>query len=152
GRRTARGASTVMFGQVARIGLQLASVVVLARLLTPSDYGLFAIVLAVAGLGEILRDFGLSSAAVQAASLTDRQRDQLFWVNSAIGAGLGLVVAGSSPLFARLLGHDELIGMLAVMSVTFVLNGMAAQYRADLNRRMRFAALVVGEVAAQVLG
>ena len=54
----------------ARIVLQLVSVAVLARLLTPHDYGLLAIVLVLVGLGEIFRDFGLTSASIQAPSLS----------------------------------------------------------------------------------
>ena len=50
--------------------IQLLSVTVLARLLAPSDYGLLAMVVVIVGVGEIFRDFGLSSAAVQAPTLS----------------------------------------------------------------------------------
>src|ERR1700712_4424328 len=75
GNRAARGASIVMVGQISRIVIQMGSVAVLARLLDPVDYGLIAIVLAVVGVGEILRDFGLSTGAIQAATLSRQQRD-----------------------------------------------------------------------------
>ena len=65
------------------------SVVVLARLLSPHDYGLMAMVVVIVGVGEIFRDFGLSSAAVQAKELSVAQRDNLFWINTGIGATLG---------------------------------------------------------------
>ena len=99
GRRAARGALVTLTGQAARILIQLTSVVVLARLLDPRDYGVLAMVLAVVGVGEIFRDFGLSSAAVQAKDLTLHQRDNLFWINTAIGVVLAvLVFAAAGPL------------------------------------------------------
>ena len=69
--------------QLLKIVLQVAGVVVLARLLTPRDYGLVAMVTAVVGVAEIFRDFGLSAAAVQAKHLSRAQRDNLFWINTA---------------------------------------------------------------------
>ncbi len=76
GRQAARGALLTVGAQAVKIVVQVAGVVVLARLLTPSDYGLVAMVLAVIGVAEIFRDFGLSSAAIQAASLSRAQREQ----------------------------------------------------------------------------
>lgn len=152
GRQAARGASLVAGGQGARILLQLVSVAVLARLLDPVDYGLVAIVLAIVGVGEILRDFGLSTAAVQAKHLSVDQRDKLLWLNT--GIGLLLAVAGfvAAPLVAHIFGQAELTTITRVLSVTFLLNGMTAQYRADLNRRMKFRPLVMSDVLAQVIG
>ena len=66
----ARGAFFTLGAQGAKIILQFLSVIVLARLLTPHDYGLIAIVLVVVGIGEIFRDFGLTSASIQAPTLS----------------------------------------------------------------------------------
>ncbi|NEH54033.1 oligosaccharide flippase family protein, partial [Rhizobium leguminosarum] len=83
GRLAARGALLTMGGQACKILLQFGGIVVLARLLSPGDYGLLAMVTAIVGIGEVLRDFGLSSAAVQARSVSPQQRSNLFWINSA---------------------------------------------------------------------
>ncbi|MGS0685686.1 lipopolysaccharide biosynthesis protein [Nakamurella sp. GG22] len=152
GHRAARGASVVMVGQIARIVIQIGSVAVLARLLDPVDYGLIAIVLAVVGVGEILRDFGLSAGAIQAAHLDRHQRDKLVWLNTAIGAGLALCGVLLAPVVAAIFGQPQLTGITQVLSITFLISGVTAQYRADLNRRMRFKSLVVTDVASQVIG
>src|SRR4051812_26221927 len=99
GRRTARGAGITLAGQGARILLQLLSVMVLARLLVPSDYGLLAVGLVVVGIGEVVRDFGLTAAAVRAPELTIQQRNGLFWINSGAGVLLALLaVASAGPI------------------------------------------------------
>lgn len=152
GSHAARGASTVLVGQVARIVIQVVSVTVLARLLSPTDYGLVAIVLAVVGVGEIFRDFGLSTAAIQARNLTRAQTDKLFWLNTGIGAGLAVVCVAAAPLVAALFDQPELTGITRVLSLTFLLNGAAAQHRANLNRNLRFTALVGVDVGSQVVG
>jgi PST family polysaccharide transporter len=148
GPRAARGAAATLGAQLTRIAIQLASVVVLARLLTPHDYGLIAMVVAVIGVGEVLRDFGLSSAAIQAPELSLRQRDKLFWVNAGIGAALAVVVFSCAGLFALAYHQPELIPVSQALSVTFLLNGFATQYRADLTRRLKFMKLATADVTA----
>ena len=152
GQQAARGASVVVLGQASRIVIQIGSVAALARLLDPVDYGLVAIVLAIVGVGEIVRDFGLSTAAVQAKSLTTEQRDKLLWLNTAIGAGLAVLGVAAAHLVADIFGQPQLVVITQALSLTFLINGMTAQYRADLNRRMRFRALVGADVAAQIVG
>lgn len=152
GRRAARGGLVTIGGQLLKLVVQLLSVVLLARALTPADYGLVAMVLAVIGVADIFRDFGLSSAAVQARTLSVAQRDNLFWLNLGIGAGLAALVATGAPLLAMVYGRPELIDLARVLAVTFVLNGAATQYRADLNRRMRFSSLAAADVVAPAIG
>lgn len=152
GRRAARGAFVVYLGQGGRLFLQVASTAVLARLLSPTDYGLLAMVMAVVGVGEIFRDFGLSTAAIQANSLDQGQRATLFWLNTGIGAVLTGIAFVGAPLIARGFGYPELVGMTQALAFTFLLNGMAAQYRAHLIRELRFTTTTVRDVVSQVFG
>ena len=151
GRRTARGAGIMLAGQGARMLLQFLSVTVLARLLSPDDYGLLAVGLVVVGIGETLRDFGLSHAAIQAPVLTSRQRDGLFWLNSAAGTLMGLAALAIAGPVADVLHQPDLAPIIRALSLTFVLNGISAQYRAGLNRDLRFAAIAGSDTVAQAL-
>ncbi|ADG73653.1 polysaccharide biosynthesis protein [Cellulomonas flavigena DSM 20109] len=147
-----RGAAVTLVGQGARIALLLTGVVVLARLLSPRDYGLLAMVMAVIGVADLLRDFGLGSAAVQARTLSVAQRSNLLWLSTGIGAALGLLVLVTSPLLAAFYDEPRLQPVAAALSVTFVLNGVMTQYKADLQRRLRFAWLTGLELAGQAVG
>ena len=151
GRTATRGAVVTMGGQGARIAIQLLGIVLLARLLSPADYGVTAMVLAIIGVGEILRDFGLSSAAIQAKTLTAGQRANLFWINLGIGAALTGVVAALAHPIAAFYDDERLVLVTLVLSSTFFLNGFSTQFRADLNRHFRFGALATIEVAAQAM-
>ncbi|GAB2455754.1 lipopolysaccharide biosynthesis protein [Jatrophihabitans fulvus] len=152
GARAARGALAVFLGQIGRILIQVVSVSILARLLDPADYGLVAIVLAVVAIGEIFRDFGLSTAAVQAPSVSPEQRSALFWCNTAIGLILTVLAIAAAPLVADLFGQPELVPIMRALAFTFLLNGMAAQHQADLNRHLRFGAIAAVNVGSQAIG
>ncbi len=147
----ARGASFTLAAQAARIVLQLVSVVVLARMLSPHDYGLLAIVLVAVGLGEIFRDFGLTSASVQAPELSTGQRDNLFWINTLIGAALMAIMFLCSWALGAVTGQPEVVGISQWLSVTFLLNGLATQHRAHLMREIKLRPLAVVDVLSSFL-
>jgi hypothetical protein len=151
GRVAARGAGVTLAGQGARILLQLASVTVLARLLSPEDYGLLAVGLIVVGIGEVFRDLGLSTAAIRSPGLTAHQRDGLFWLNVTAGTVLAAVAVLASEPVAGAFGEAELADIVRWLSLTFLLNGLAAQYRAGLTRELRFGAVAGCDLGAQLL-
>lgn len=149
GSAAARGAAVTFAAQLARVALQMGSIVVLARLLAPEQYGLMAMVLVFVGVGEVFRDFGLSTAAVRAATVTHAQRSNLFWINLGIGAALGVTLAVAAPLIGLLFDEPDVVPVARVVAVVLLLNGLATQYRADLVRQMRFGALAAADVGAQ---
>lgn len=147
----ARGAYFTLSAQAARIILQLLSVVILARILSPHDYGLLAVVLVVVGLGEIFRDFGLTSASIQAPELSRGQRDNLFWINTAIGIALTAIMFSLSWAIGAVTGEPELVGISQWLSLTFLLNGLATQHRANLMRDLKLKPLAIVDVASSAI-
>jgi len=147
----ARGAYFTLAAQAARIVLQLMSVVILARILSPHDYGLLAIVLVVVGLGEIFRDFGLTSASIQAPELTTGQRDNLFWINAGIGVVLTAIMFSLSWAIGAVTAEPELVGISQWLSLAFLLNGLTTQHRANLMRDLKLRPLAVIDVASSAI-
>lgn len=148
----ARGGAITVGAQLVRIVLQFGSIIVLARLLSPEVFGLLAMVLAVIGIAELIRDFGLSIASVQAKVVTRPERDNLFWANTALGSGCALLAWASTPLLVALYDEQRLRPIVLPLALVFVLSGMNTQYRADLARRLRFHALAFGDVAGPAAG
>lgn len=148
----ARGTTITLAAQALRALLQFGSVVVLARLLTPRDFGLVAMVTAVIGVADLVRDFGLSSAAIQSAELTDDERTNLFWANLALGGGCTLAVLAATPLIAAGYHQPRLAPIVLTLAWVFVITGANTQFRTDLARRMRFLALSGSDLAAQAGG
>jgi PST family polysaccharide transporter len=152
GSRAARGAAVTLAGQAGRVTVQFLGIVLLARLLRPDDFGILAMVTAIVGIGEVVRDFGLSSAMIQAREVSKAQRDNLFWINSAIGAALGVVVCLVAQTIAQIYGRPELEVVAQALSLTFLFNGLSTQFRAGLNRAMKFGKLASIEIGGQAVG
>lgn len=148
----ARGTGVTLAAQLLRAVLQFGSVVVLARLLTPRDFGLVAMVVSVIGVAELLRDFGLSSAAIQSKVLTDDERTNLFWANLALGAACTVAALAATPLIVAGYRQPGLAPIVLVLAWVFIITGANTQFRADLARTMRFAALSGADIVAQVVG
>lgn len=150
--RAAKGAGVMGLGQLIRIVIQLGSVVVLARLLDASSFGLIAMVTAVIGIAEVVRDFGLAPAAIQAKTLSRGQRSNLFWVNLGIGSFLALVVVLLSGIVALVYDDERVQPIMMCLAPVFIINAVATQYRAGLSRELKFKALAFSEVLAQLVG
>ncbi|HJV27127.1 MAG TPA: lipopolysaccharide biosynthesis protein [Aromatoleum sp.] len=152
GAAAARGAAMTFGGQACKVSLQFGGIIFLARLLSPADYGLVAMVTAIVGVAEVLRDFGLSSAMVQAPNVSLAQRSNLFWINSGIGAVLAAAVCAAAPAIAAFYHQPALESVTRALAFSFFLNGLATQFRAQLNRDMRFGRLAAVDVTAMAVG
>src|ERR1700720_4098325 len=123
--------------QGAQVVLQLASIMVLARLLTPKDFGLFAMVMTVLGFLRVFKDARLSTATVQRESITHAQVSNLFWINVVMSGAISLIIAASAPIVAWFYREPRLVSVTLLLSTTFLLSGLAVQHSALLNRQMR---------------
>ncbi len=107
-----------------------------------------ALVLAVIGYADLIRDFGLANAAIQSRELTSGQRNNLFWTNTAIGAILALGICAAAWPLSLAFGDARLLPLFWVTSLALILSGLSTQHRAHLMRDLRFASTVVVDVAA----
>ena len=132
--------------------LNLAYIMVLARLLAPQDFGLVAMVTTVTGFLRVFQDAGLSTATVQRQQITHAQVSNLFWVNVAVGGVITLLVAASAPAVAWFYREPRLVGITLMLSVTFLFASSAVQHIALLNRQMRFTVIAVIDVVSMLAG
>jgi O-antigen/teichoic acid export membrane protein len=148
----------VIRGGLAKIGAQGAtfviragSLMVLARLLDPRDFGLVAMVTAFTGVLNLFRDFGLSQATVQRLEVTDDQISTLFWINVLVGVILAAMLAGMAPVVAAFYHEPHLVWVTVILATAFVFNGAGVQHVALLERQMRFTALATIDVVSLVV-
>jgi PST family polysaccharide transporter len=150
--KTIRGGAARLGSQVASLALRMGSLIVLARLLDPKDFGLVAMVTAFTGVLSWFRDFGLSAAAVQRSDITTDQHSTLFWINVLFGALLALVTLAAAPAIAAFYHEPRLVWVAAVLGTAFLLNALGIQHSALLQRQMRFTAMAVISVASLMVG
>ncbi len=149
--RSVRGGLLNVTSQGAQFLIQSIATVVLARLLTPADFGLVAMVSTVTGLGQAFADLGLSEATIQRKEISHDQVSALFWINVAIGLGLMLVTVTLAPVLARFYRDPRIVNITLLVSLTFLIGGLRVQPDAILKRQMRFSALAIRDVASYAL-
>jgi len=146
--RTVRSGAASLMGQAVKFLLNAGAIVVLARLLTPADFGLVAMVQATIGIFGMFTDLGLRMATVQSAEINHRQVTTLFWINVATAAFIVCCIAVLAPGLARFYEDGRLTGMTWALSSTYLFVGLTAQHQALLRRHMRFKGLALMESGA----
>jgi O-antigen/teichoic acid export membrane protein len=152
GRRAVRGGVVSVAMQYGNGVLQIVAAVVLARLLTPADFGLVAIVTVLTSFAPLLIDFGLGDATAQRTKITPSQISSLFWLSLAVGLAVAVALAACSPLIAAIYRQPELEPIALCTSTTFVLWGAANQHLALLRRTMQFGRIARIQLLGSLVG
>ena len=120
--------------QAGRIGVQVASLIVLSRLLPPADFGLMAMAAVVMNFANLFRDMGTSVALIQRQELTKELLDTVFWLNVAFGILLGACIAIAAPAAAWAFSAGTLTGVMLGLAVVFPVASTSAPHLALLER------------------
>jgi len=149
---TIRGGLARIAAQAATFVIRGGSLMILARLLGPKDFGLVGMVTAFTGVLILLRDFGLSSAAIQRATVTEEQISTLFWINLLVGTLLGFLTVAMAPFIAAFYHEPRLFAVTAALAAGFVFNAAGVQHSALLQRQMRFTTMAAIGVFSLLVG
>jgi O-antigen/teichoic acid export membrane protein len=151
-RHTISGGVITIAAQIAKFILNLVSTVILARLLSPRDFGLVAMVTAVTGFLIVFRHAGLATPTIQRERISQAQVSNLFWINLAVSAMCTLIVAALAPALARFYRDARLIPITLTLSLTFLIGGFRVQHLALLRRQLRFWSIAVIDVGSMAVG
>ena len=151
-REAARGVRWTGLASLVNALVQVGQLVVLARLLTPIDFGLVAMVTIAVGYAQAYSDLGVSGALIHRQDADERALSSLYWLNVAVGLAIGAVFVLCAPLVARLFREPAIVGMLRLVAVIFVVLPFGKQFEILLQRDLRFRALSVIEIAGALAG
>jgi len=146
--RTIRGGFARLLAQAANFLLRIGSLMILAHMLGPKDFGLVGMVTAFTGILSLFRDFGLSTATVQRTTVTKDQISTLFWVNIAFGSVLAIVTVSLAPVIVAFYHEPRLFWITIIVASGFLFNAAGVQHSAVLQRDMRFTSLSVINIVA----
>ena len=121
--RSARGGAVTLSAQVLKFVISTAATIVLARMLTPQDYGLIGMVTGVTGFVAMFKDAGLSMATIQRERITEAQVSTLFWLNVALSTLLMLMVMALAPGLATFYREPRLLWPTMALAITFIMGG-----------------------------
>lgn len=151
-KRSAHAALWNYFGNATRLLLQLAIGVALARLLGPEAFGLVALALIVISFGQLVADFGFTSAIVQAREVSRADVDYLFTLQLGLGTALTVLCVLTASLLAALFREPAAAGVIAALAPTFLLRALGQTSVALLTRELRFRAVQTGAIGSYLLG
>ena len=137
--------------QPLKLVLGIGSTAILARLLTPEDFGLLAMVTPVFLLVDSLSNFGLETAVVQKDYLDLRQASAIFWRSLKINSVLIGITALLAPVIAWFYHEERLVGMVLGLAVGAFSVCLAFGHKALLKRQMRFGTITIIELFSLIL-
>lgn len=146
-----RSAGITITERIIEYAINTISVIILARLLTPTDFGLVAMVASIAGIFGIFRDLGISDITVQAAELNQTQVSTLFWVSAIFNAAIAILLIACSPLISKFYREPRLIGIAIIYSLSFIFVGLSTQHFALFKRSMRFGQIAIIGITSTIL-
>ncbi len=150
--RAVSGGFVTIGAQAVKFLLNFVAAAVLARLLSPKDFGLVGMVLGATALVGVFKELGLSTATVQRETITQQQVSNLFWINVVFCGILAMISAALAPWVARFYRDPQVASIMVALSLTFLLTGSTVQHQALLTRQMRFRALAVIDVTSIAIG
>jgi len=146
-----RGGVITFAAQLVKFILNMAVTVWLAHTLVPEDFGLVAMVMIVVNFFVLFKDAGFSAATVQQEVVTHEQVSLLFWLSAGIGMFLGGLLYLISPMIVMFFHEPRLLEITEVLSLVFVLGGLAIQHEALMRRQMRFRELMMIEISGLIV-
>lgn len=129
-------------------GISIAATAVIARYVTPGEYGVVAMVVAVLGIARVLEELGLGDAAIQRPRIEAGEVTTLAIVNVVAGGILTVAFMACAPLIAAFYGRDDLVPFCLALAPLFLFAAIGAQPRAMLRRAFRFRPLAVAQASA----
>jgi PST family polysaccharide transporter len=147
----ARHVSWTALSQTARQLLQVALGIVLARLLTPEDFGLIGLTIVFTGFAGLFADLGLGAAIVQRKDISEQDLNFVFWLNLLTGIALTLVTILCAPLIARFYHNPRLVTITVLLGLGPLISSLGLVPGSLMQKEFRFKALAVADVVTLVV-
>lgn len=149
---TRNGVTWIGFAQAGKILMQLVSILALARLLPPEDFGLMAMAATATAFATLVRDMGTGAAVIQKDKVSDELTSAVFFFNILVGFLLSAILIVSSKWLGEAFSDHRLASVLMLLSPVFTFSALGAVHQALLERGSNFKTLAYVEVASSFLG
>lgn len=151
-RKAIEGAKWTTVSRAVHQGIQFLVTLILARMLTPSDFGLISMTVVVTGFITLFNDLGTSAAVIREQTPSNEFLSSIFWMNIVFGAVTMLLIIVGAPLVSRFYNEPRITRILQVLSVTFLFSGLGTVQQALLDQKMAFGKSVKFELVAMFMG
>lgn len=149
--QTLKGIGWSGVSQFVRLSLRFIISAVLARLLSPRDFGLVGMVAVFSGFISIFRELGLGAAVIQRKDITEEHLSSVFLLNIIAGLFLTLVMIGLAPGIAYFYKEKRLIPITMVLGTRFFISSFAIVQQTLLTKWFEFKKLAIIEISTMAL-
>ena len=150
--RAKRAPMMLLIRRFATALIGLASTILVARFLSPRDFGLAAMSMVVVSLGDALRNFGLTNAILRKGEINEDEVTFCFWFNVVSTLLMSAIFIAGAPLIAGYFNEPE-VGVIMYGSVIgFAIGGLAMQHNAIMKRNLEFRQVAFCDTAAVAVG
>jgi teichuronic acid exporter len=133
--------------------LQFSVSIVLARLLSPEEFGTVALLSLFSGVATSFVDSGFSVALIQRQDVTRVDESTVFWFNLAMGTAMALALWAAAPAVAAVFSQPVLVSLTRVMAATIFVNSLGSIHATLLTKRLDFRTqMKVGTLATLCSG
>lgn len=147
-----RGISWTGTAAIFNIGIQIVQLVVLARLLSPEDFGLMGILMLIIGFAQSFSDLGISAAIVAKQDISDNTLSSLYWLNVLFGIVLYIIIYFSIPIILHFFNEAKLIQLIPIGSLLFILGSGGVQFQMLLQKELLFSILSRIDMLSALVG
>lgn len=150
--RSAKSGAMMITSQAIQLGITIAGTAILARLLTPQDFGYMMMVTTLTSFIGSIRDMGLPFAAVHKKHLTDEQASGLFWVNAMMSIFTALLLAAAAPVLAWFYGESRLVGITLVITIGILISSVTMVHVGLMRRQLKFSEITILQIGSILAG
>lgn len=139
-------------GRYAVLPVTLISYVVIARLLTPEEIGIYSVAAALIGLAQVFREFGTGSYLIQVKELEADHIRSAFGVSLFLGVALFVAFTAGAPLVGRFYSDQRIVSVVRIIAINFLLLPFGSISLSLLRREMQFGRVAIANSCAAVFG
>lgn len=139
------------FEKISQQGIQFVVGIIMARLLTPEDYGLVGMVMVFISFSMLFVDGGLTTALIAKKDSSEKDYNTVFLFNIGVSLTIYILLFLGAPLIASFYGIDKLVSIIRVLSIVVIISSLSAIQFTQLNIRMEFKELALVSVPAVII-
>ncbi|MDM5264399.1 MOP flippase family protein [Sulfurovum sp. XTW-4] len=144
------GTKWVVFANIFRQVLSLVSLTVYARLLSPDDFGIFAVLMIFVGFLEMFSDMGTSAVIIQKKDPSHELLSSIFYFNLMVGVGLFFVLLLISYPVASFFSMPEISILLPLLSINFIITSFGIVQKANYEKYLDFKHITIFQTVSAV--
>jgi len=140
-RKAIKSVKWTALSEIASRSIQPIVTLILARLLTPADFGVVGVAMIAIGLAQIFQDFGLGKTLIQRETEVQKSANIVFWTNLTLSIVIYFIIFLSAPLLSKFFHEPKVIDVLRVLCLQIILSSFVSVHQALSQRNFEFKQL-----------